>query len=201
MSNDASFITSAAKQERFLAAFGPHVAALERFCCAMERDPDRAYDLFGETVLRAYERFDDIRDPQALLSWLFTTATRLHRRRRTRDGLFLSQREREALTPSDDPAALLPDRTATSPEIAADLRALYDALALLPEGQREAVILFEINGLSLKEIVAIQGGTVAALKVRLHRGRKRLASLLEAGSDGAASSSHVIPTHPLEVTP
>ena len=34
--------------------------------------------------------------------------------------------------------------------------------------------------LTLKEIADIQGGTVAALKVRLHRGRKRLAEILRA---------------------
>jgi RNA polymerase sigma-70 factor (ECF subfamily) len=198
MSNDASSITPAAKQERFLAAFGPHAAALERFCRAMERDADRAYDLFGETVLRAYERFDQIRDPQALLSWLFTTATRLHRRGRQRGRLFLSREERDALAPTDDLATLLPDRSGSSPEEAVDLRALYDALALLPVGQREAVVLFEINGLTLKEIVAIQGGTIAALKVRIHRGRKRLASLLAVDREMSLSPS-AIPSHPLKV--
>lgn len=52
---------------------------------------------------------------------------------------------------------------------------LHHALAQLPEQQKEALILFEITGLSIKEIMIIQDSTESAVKQRLFRGRKSLA--------------------------
>ena len=41
---------------------------LEAFCFAMTRNEDEACDLVGETILRAYEHFAQIRDSEAFLS-------------------------------------------------------------------------------------------------------------------------------------
>lgn len=158
------------RTERFLALLHPVYERLERFCFAIERDREKACDLIGETILKAWEHFDGIRDEGAFLGWLFTTATRLHRRDRSR-GNRMSRlgREDQALLISELP----------EPDMSADLAALHHALDRLPERTREAIILFEISGFTQKEIAAIQGGSVTAVKVRLHRGRKRLASLLD----------------------
>ena len=51
---------------------------------------------------------------------------------------------------------------------------LHQALALLPDAQREAVILFEISGFNLKEVAEIQEASLSAVKQRLKRGRERL---------------------------
>ena len=157
------------RQEEFLAALNPVYEQLERFCLAIAEDRDQAYDIIGETVLRGWVHFEKLRDRKAFLAWLFTTASRLHKRTKWRSRYFdkYDQRYAEELR-SGSPA----------PDQSADIEALYSALAQLTHKQREAVVLFEINGLNLKEIVQIQGGTVAALKVRLHRARKRLAEIL-----------------------
>jgi len=52
------------------------------------------------------------------------------------------------------------------------------ALAKLPPKYREALVLFELNGLSVDEIRRIQGGTASAVKLRLMRGRTMLAKAL-----------------------
>lgn len=165
---------NARRKEHFLALLDPAYERLERFCFALERDPDRAFDLIGETILRAWQNFHRLRDPDAFPGWLFTTASRLAARRRLRARLFGFY---------DEQAAMQLRSLATPPDESADIAALYDALATLPRRQREAIVLFDINGLTLKEVTAIQGGTVAALKVRLHRGRKRLAEILRADYD------------------
>jgi DNA-directed RNA polymerase specialized sigma24 family protein len=64
------------------------------------------------------------------------------------------------------------------PDISADVELLYKALAQLPRREREAVVLFEISGFSMKEIREIQGGSLSSVKVRVFRARKRLAELL-----------------------
>lgn len=160
----------AQKQAEFLALLNPVYEQLERFCMAIADDQEQAYDLIGETVLRSWTHFDNMRDPKALLSWMFTTASRLHKRIRWRGRHFgtYDPDYAESLHAGGPP-----------PDQSADVAALYEALAQLPRKQREAVVLFEINGLNLREIVEIQGGTVSALKVRLYRARKRLAEILK----------------------
>lgn len=48
------------------------------------------------------------------------------------------------------------------------------ALATLPAVQREAVVLFEIDGFSIEEIAVLQRSSITAVKTRLSRGRRRL---------------------------
>ena len=69
--------------------------------------------------------------------------------------------------------------TEISPERQTDYKFLYEAIDKLPTELKEAVILFEIIGLPQKEIAEIQNITVQNLKVRLHRARHKLASILK----------------------
>jgi DNA-directed RNA polymerase specialized sigma24 family protein len=48
------------------------------------------------------------------------------------------------------------------------------ALSALPEKQREAVVLFEIEGFSIEEVAKMQNAKISAVKSRLARGRARL---------------------------
>ena len=66
-------------------------------------------------------------------------------------------------------------------------RLLDDELALkvqeavfgLPPLQREALVLFEYEGLALNEIASMIGTDVGAVKSRLHRARERLRNVLQ----------------------
>ena len=64
-------------------------------------------------------------------------------------------------------------------EAEADARALRDAVAQLPEGQRQAITLLKIEEKSLKEASAASGMSIAALKVSTHRAVKTLRKMLE----------------------
>ena len=57
---------------------------------------------------------------------------------------------------------------------------LYKALSRLPEQQREAILLFEISGFSIKEIAVLQESSESAIKQRLSRGRQQLLEQLQA---------------------
>lgn len=160
------------RQERFLRLFLPVHDRLARFARAMSRDRDEARDLVGETVLVAYEHFDQLTDPQAFVSWLFTIARRIAMRTRKRSDKYVLFDPHD---PLEIPAVADP---APGPEDATDLEFLYAALTQLPNTQREAVTLFEISGLSLEEIRAIQGGSLSGVKSRVARGRQKLAMLL-----------------------
>jgi RNA polymerase sigma-70 factor (ECF subfamily) len=53
------------------------------------------------------------------------------------------------------------------------------AMALLPEGQREAIELMKLQGLSLQEAAERTGKSVPALKVTVHRAIKAMRAALE----------------------
>lgn len=59
-----------------------------------------------------------------------------------------------------------------------EVKAALDALAALPEQQRQAVVLTKLEGKSVAEAAEIAGTTVGAMKVRAHRGYEVLRGLL-----------------------
>lgn len=59
-------------------------------------------------------------------------------------------------------------------------KAALDALAQLPDAQREAVVLTKLDGKSVAEAAEIAGTSVGAMKVRAHRGYEALRRLLGA---------------------
>jgi RNA polymerase sigma-70 factor (ECF subfamily) len=74
---------------------------------------------------------------------------------------------------------------ATGPNLYALLsgrRGLRNAIQSLPSGQRQAVLLLKLRGLSLKEAALESGMSVAALKVASHRGLKALRVMLGKGT-------------------
>jgi RNA polymerase sigma-70 factor (ECF subfamily) len=58
-------------------------------------------------------------------------------------------------------------------------RGLRDAIDRLPPGQRRAILLLKLRGLSLKEAASESGMSIAALKVASHRGLKALRAMLD----------------------
>ncbi len=157
------------RQIRFMELLEPLLPSLERFALALTKSEEGAKDIVSETVMIAYEQFDDLRNSKAFLSYLFTIATRTHQKwsRAARRDSSLDEIDIERLMDTSPP-----------PDVAADIAAVYTALGELPEKQREAVILFEIIGMPMKEIQKIQGGTLISVKVRISRGRKKLAEIL-----------------------
>ncbi len=66
-------------------------------------------------------------------------------------------------------------RGALDQAIASELgQAVREAVATLPHLQREALVLFEYERLSLAEIAAVLGTDVGVIKARLSRARERL---------------------------
>ena len=139
-----------------------------RFCRAISDDRELGRDLACESILIIFEQFESLRDPAKFKSYLFTTAARLAKR----------QRHRERNKAPYDATYAEQLSGGPSPDAAADIELLYSMLNKLPNEQREAVVMFEIAGLSLEEIRQIQGGSLSGVKSRIARGREKLAKLL-----------------------
>jgi RNA polymerase sigma-70 factor, ECF subfamily len=149
---------------RLLALLAPlhdRARATARRLCRSDPDGD---DLFQEAVLRALDRLDDLRDPSRFRSWFFAILLSAHRQRHRR-GFW------RRLLPLDDASEPLGASGADRIEGAQRMAA---ALASLSAQQREAVVLFELEGFTLEEIAALQGDSLSAVKSRLSRARLRL---------------------------
>ncbi|MFI5202416.1 MAG: RNA polymerase sigma factor [Candidatus Kapaibacterium sp.] len=180
------------KQREFLALLMPVLPKLSRFCRAMCRgthgiDGERAKDLVSETILKAYENFERLREPTAFLSYLFTIAARASRHERIKSAR--SQPFSETVLEN-----FVDEHNA--PDANADVDHLYVALAKLPKKQREAIVMSEITGLKLEEVALVQGSSLSAVKSRVSRGRKKLAKLLGASEWKTESNPQPIANAP-----
>ncbi|MEL6651550.1 MAG: RNA polymerase sigma factor [Bacteroidota bacterium] len=158
------------RQQAFMKLYRPLHERFSRYCEAKAYGQVEAKDLMSESLLRAYEGFDQLQETKAFLHYLFGIAHRVklnHWRRQKFRG------------PYEEEVALQIPGDERSPEGQAERYLLYRALQHLPEAQREALILFEISGFSIKEIQKIQQSGASAVKARLVRGRKALAALLQ----------------------
>ena len=155
------------KQEQFLDLLEPHKAGLLRFCRALSNDRDTAKDLASEAILITYERFESLQNKASIKSYLYTTASRLAR----------TERRLAKRNASYDEASSV-EYTGAAPDVLTDIHLLQEAMQTLPEKLREAIIMFEISGLSIEEIKEIQGGSLSGVKMRIVRGRKKLAKVL-----------------------
>jgi RNA polymerase sigma-70 factor (ECF subfamily) len=157
-----------ARRRRFLSLLGPlhdRARLSARRLCRSNADGD---DLFQEAA------------------WFYAVLLSVHRER-SRRGFWtrffgLDRDKQEEAAPPRAPHALEDDY--------AEASRLKQALSRLPAEQREAVVLFEVDGYSLQEVAELQGSSVGAVKSRLLRGRQRLRQALQAAEetsrDGAA---------------
>lgn len=153
-------------EARFDGLYLSHARAVRAY--ALRRVPaDDADDVVAEVFTTAWRMLDRV--PADALPWLLGVARNviLHRRRAAGRRSALDAR----LRGERPPAAAVPH---------ADLSAVLVALAALGERDREVVLLTCWEGLAPAEVAVVVGGSAAAVRVRLHRARRRLARLMEA---------------------
>ena len=142
-----------------------------------------ARDVTQEAYLRAYRGLKGYRGDAQFTTWLYRitancASTFLTKRRR---------RRAESLDMVDEPIdTSIEGQPEAAAESAIGLEDLARAVAALPPKLRSTVVLKDVYGLSHEAIAEDLGISVAAAKVRLHRGRKRLRDgLFEEGGRSA----------------
>ncbi len=131
--------------------------------------PDEVEDLVQETLLALHLKRATY-DPQWPVSaWVYAIA------RHKLIDLFRRRGRHEALhDPLDDLTEAQHPLTVEERPTVRDLAVLLNTL---PDAQRAAIVMTRIDGLSMVEASNRSGVSVAALKVQVHRGLKRLALL------------------------
>lgn len=148
------------------------------FLLCMVGDHATAMDLTQETFVRLYMSRKNYKPSAAFPTYLFHIAANLARsqaRWRKRhptvpmeDENGETRHEPVELTPSPDESADLHERTML----------VNRAIALLPDDQREALLLFTVEGMSQAEVAAALGCSAKAVEVRVYRARQALREAL-----------------------
>ncbi len=137
--------------------------------------PELARDATQEAAIAAMTDLDRLRSPDRFGAWFCGIALNVARRwRRELRGELLGL-PTDVVSPAPGPA-----EAAELADIAARVRG---AVAALPDGQRNAVLLFYLQGLSHREVAAELGISVGAVKARLHQARVSLAPRLASVAD------------------
>ena len=182
--------TPAPQPERLVAAFAPsdalsegrrrfeeealvHLDALYSFALKLTRAREDAEDLVSDTLLRAFDRWEQYRLGTNIRAWLFTILYHAFVSRKRRIDA------REVQLPDDvDSWSAYEVVGEADPE-----GKFYDsfldeeitgAIDALPEDYRSAVVLSDIQGLRYAEIAEILGIPEGTVKSRLFRGRRML---------------------------
>ncbi len=132
-------------------------------------DEQTAEDLLQETFVRIHRKIDDVEDEQRIRSWVFQIARNLI---------------------IDHYRGKLPDTTSGVEEIPGEASGdenlnelvagwLPAMISQLPESYREAVELYELQGISQQEIADRLDLSLSGAKSRVQRGRAKLKTLLD----------------------
>jgi RNA polymerase sigma-70 factor (ECF subfamily) len=141
---------------------------LYRHAVSMVLDHDTAADMVQDAFVRAYTNLESCRDRARFRAWIFQTL-----RNRCLDHLKEARRRN---VPLDD-AGPIPDGGLDPGQAVERERMrseIEDALAELPDAQREVFVMHYVEGLPYDTIAELTDTSVSALKMRALRAREAL---------------------------
>lgn len=168
-------VSSLADPSSFGVIFDRHGTTLHRYL-ARRVGPDEAGALLGELFRIGFEqrdRFDATRE--SARPWLYGIATNLVARHRRAEG----RRQRAVARLGAEPASTEDDAQRVTDAVAAStlLPEVVAAVAALPQGERDALLLHAWEGLAYDDIARALEIPVGTVRSRLNRARGRLREL------------------------
>ena len=164
----------AGDQAAFLELYDRYRQPIFRFAYRLLGSTEVAEDVTHDCFLGLIRKPENFQPARASLkTYLYAAARNLalkHFRNTGREAGMDEVTEEPEDSPGRGPLRRLLDE-----ELAAQVR---EAVSSLPPLQREALILFEYEGLSLTEVAEIAGTDVGAIKARLYRAREGLKRFL-----------------------
>lgn len=167
-SSETDLVAQAASGDRtaFEALYLAHAKFVYALCFRLSRDAGLADELSQEVFLRAWQRLDRFAGNSRVSTWLCQIAINLFYDSRRRE------QRRPVLRASTPESAEAPPLAGTdNPVLRLDLER---AVATLPDGAREVLLLHDIHGYRHEEIAAIVGISIGTSKSQLHRARMLL---------------------------
>ncbi len=146
------------------------VPGLRAFALSLTGNVDIADDLVQETLVKAWTNFDSFQQGTNLRAWLFTIL---------RNHFYSEMRKKKREV--EDADGSLSAGLSVHPEQDGhmDMEDFKRALLVLPDDQREALILVGGSGFAYEEAAEICGVAVGTIKSRVSRARGKIAQILE----------------------
>ena len=157
----------------FVSLYNRYKGGVYAYCVKMLLNREVAQDVMQETFLRVYENRDRLMKSASFKAWLFTIARNqcLNQLRRSSRQVQLGDEAQQALPGHETPAQRM--------EKSEQVELVNHFLKQLKPDYREVLILREYQNLSYEEIAAITRSTLSAVKSRLFKARRKLATYLE----------------------
>jgi RNA polymerase sigma factor (sigma-70 family) len=173
-----------------------HRGTAQLLAARVLRDDDLARDATQEAAAVAFVSLARLRSPERFGAWLCGIALNVARRWRRELREHRPAAELELVAQEPGPAEAV--------ESVLSGERVRRAVAFLAPGQREAVLLFYLQGLSHREVAAELGITVGAVKARLHQARRalvpRLAPEIEPDMEEMTTMTTTTDRHRVDVT-
>lgn len=164
------------------------------FIFKLVKDHWIAEDLIQETFMRVEKNIGSLRDPAKLSSWIFRIAYNLcqdHFKSRYKD-------KQDTGEPQSVPSPFVDFSVQKELEQHQMGTCVQEQINLLPEQQRIVLILYDLLGFNHAEIADILDITKENAKVRLHRARKGLKSILKEKCTFELDERNILVCEPLE---
>ena len=152
----------------------PHKDKLYRLALRITLQRPEAEDVVQETLIRAWERREELGNVESVEAYLLTVCRNLALdRREKKDNQNVSLGEEEMEFPASD---ISPQERLEYEE---RLRRVHELFSKLPERQRTVMQLRDIEGLSYRETAQAMGITEDVVRVTLHRARAAIRQAFE----------------------
>lgn len=152
----------------------PHKDKLYRLALRITLQRPEAEDVVQETLIRAWERREELGNVESVEAYLLTVCRNLAiDRRDKKDNQNVSLGEEEMELPASD---ISPQERLEYEE---RLRRVHELFSKLPERQRTVMQLRDIEGLSYRETAQAMGITEDVVRITLHRARAAIRQAFE----------------------
>jgi RNA polymerase sigma-70 factor (ECF subfamily) len=149
------------------------IPRMRAFGRTMTGDTTAGEDLAQEGLAKAWSARDRYQPGTNLKAWVYTIM---------RNEFFSEKRRSWRIVPLDSETVERTIPAISDPGATIALDELRRAMLMLPEEQREALILIGAGGCSYEEVAAMCGCAVGTIKSRVSRARDRLALIFAEGS-------------------
>lgn len=146
-----------------------------------------AEDVVQETFAQALQSFHRFEPGTNARAWLYTIMRHIHANRRR------AARRAPIFSGGEDDLDRIVAVEQTPQHLTA--REILDALAELPDGYQEVVLLSDVEELSYKEIAGVLDIPMGTVMSRLHRGRRLLRAALASYASGRGIGPRALPGH------
>jgi len=141
-------------------------------CLSIAKDPDEAFDLAQEVLMKAFDKLYTFRGDSAFSTWLYTITTRhclAGWKKENKKNLLQA-------APSDHQRYELPEPDGTADRVEQET-IMFRLLHALPETELQLLTLKYKDGVSIETLQSTLDLSSSAIKMRLKRSKEKLNSL------------------------